>query len=374
MNKRFQLQGEMEKEVLGDLEGFKYSAEIKDKADEVIERANRNFQQRFIDVFDFLLAAKSEGVAEEENIEMRLKKLEELCFEEFEPEVEDLIDQDLDIRLKYRQYENDLWYLPDGSLGYEVSGGKTFTLPTFRELIRELTPEKRQEIMKKKSQGFDGLVVTPFGLSLERSFDELKRIIKTNDALYTTSGKRVQVKNEFIDLWNRVEKENPVYPLNYNNTDGSVSTYMRKSDLLKYDDKNVKFPGWNIGLVENLINLPRRGQGQTIGGRAQLETHERPCDVIKRVQSEEPYRGETFFTLEDWLALAGYNISTHNLILDDIAGEGSGTILIGSYMSNSPSSFLAVEFDHTSNVIKIDGSYPTMAEPEYGFRTMYKIL
>lgn len=370
MDNRLQLQGEMEREVLGDLEGFKYSEEIQDKADQVIERANRNFQQRFIDVFDFLLAAKSEGVAEEENIETRLEKLEGLCHEDFGLEVEDLIDQDLEIRRKYSQYENDLWYLPDGSLGYEVSGGKTFALPTFRELIRELTPEKRQEIMKKKAQGLDGLVVTPFGLSLERSFEELKKVMKANDALYTTSGKRIPPQTE-CDVWHRVK--NVKYPIDFG-ADGKSNKYMNKEDLIILEEKHKKFPGWNIGLVENLIDLPRKGHGQTIGGRAQLETHEPLREVIKKVQTEEQYQGETFFTLEDWLALARYNIYTHNLILDDIAGNGSGTILLGSYIADSPSYFLGVEFDHVTNKIKIDGADPMLAEPEYGFRTIYKII
>jgi hypothetical protein len=92
-------------------------------------------------------------------------------------------------------------------------------------------------------------------------------------------------------------------------------------------------PGWSVGLIEPIPNMPQLGQGKVIGGRKQLEVYSTPRDYL-RTLSTPTYQGETGWTPEDFLTHFITQLETTNQVNHN-RYDGNALWLLGSYVPNS---------------------------------------
>lgn len=362
------LHGEMEREVLGDLEGFKYSESIKDKSDQIIEGTEREGRQRFIDVYDFLNQASREGAIDEDSYQERYQKLRAICFMEYGKTIEDIADYDLEIVSQIQHasaYLSKLGvgFLSDNSIGYEGINGREFIAPDYVEISRKITPEKRAQLLEKKKQGFEKLIITPIGLKLFNMVHDFSRLVVENSKqgnLQTASGEKITFDDGFRiqSILNEATNEKP---------DGIYYNVRpdKKAEEFTYCTKDYAlgpphFPecnrlGWKVSLVENLANLPKRDEGEIVGERPQFEAYHSAKYCWKTIMFDPIYIGESFWTIEDWLVFASKKIIEEGVMIDDFE-HGVGSNLLGNIYSDKD--IVSACYDFADNKICLYRSNP----------------
>lgn len=152
---------------------------------------------------------------------------------------------------------------------------KRYPLPSFDDVLARL---QQSETQTKLRQGFDTLLLVPFGVTLERLIEAWRQGLRKN-------GNRI---GELRDLNQRA----PVWvwsgycnePLVY----GPQSFAPRHGGRTKAEVLRDEGRGWDVLLVEGALqNLPRAYQGQTIGGGVQLECGRTPAEYLRDLPESE---------------------------------------------------------------------------------------
>lgn len=227
-----------------------------------------------------------------------------------------------------------------GVLGLD---GNEYPLPT-QEKVVKLFSKNKKLIDLKVQQGFKTLQLTPIAIPTLQLTDLLRAtIIRHNNegkifqTRHSSSDRLIPVrvnKEKQIWFWERlrqaIEKEELVYfPQEYkcNNHHGQT-----KSEVI--DNKHIcAFPGWSVGLVENLSKMPLPGQGKTLAGRKQLEIGNSPFEYLMTLQMK-PYQGETGQTLEDFITKFLCNLESTNEVSNDVS-DNNALWLLGNYLKIS---------------------------------------
>jgi hypothetical protein len=91
---------------------------------------------------------------------------------------------------------------------------------------------------------------------------------------------------------------------------------------------------WQVLLVEE-TPIPRKGRGQIINGRKQLEAELSPIDYLGLIKGDPMYTGEEGMTPE--LSLMKYITRLEQLgeVTDDYAGKGSINYNVGTFFPSS---------------------------------------
>jgi len=219
-----------------------------------------------------------------------------------------------------------------------------FPLPAL-EQVRDLVDRNHDLVKLKAQQGFTQLQLTPLALPVLQMVERAAAVL----AGYGQRGGIFQAKDDpdEPDIPVRVNRKTPVwiwerlkpivdapevvyFPRVYTKENhGGVS----KAEAL-HDPRYCAFPGWSVGLVEPSVMLPQPGQGVVLQGRKQLETYCTPRDYMEILQSP-PYRGETGWTLEDFLAFFIARLVQTNQVSFD-RQDSSGLWLLGAYVPDLP--------------------------------------
>lgn len=209
--------------------------------------------------------------------------------------------------------------------------------PGAGDLIEAL--KERPELLRKIGQGFTNVELVPFGLSPEALSKPLGKAIlhyHRLGKLRSTDRTTLAVnESEPVWLWNGYSGAGAggdvvYFPTHFHKTDHGGKT---KKEILE----SSKFPGWQMLLTENLSNIPRKGEGKTIGGRAQIEANRTPNEYHALLQSQA-YDLETGGTPESWQA----RVMTH---LAQTDGE-----FIDDYQSGSACNLSAAWFLSSGDV------------------------
>jgi hypothetical protein len=203
----------------------------------------------------------------------------------------------------------------DGERCLTAIDGKRYPLPSIEEVLARMqTPE----LQTKLRQGFDTLLLVPFGLPLERFLDAWRQGLRC----HATTLRGVGAFNEAdpLDAWEQYHVEPLVYePRSFV---PAVHDGRPKEDILVAEERN-----WDVLLVEGaILDLPCEGQGQTIGGRRQLECGQSPAEHLLELQR----RGEIGLMPEAYVVQ----------FLDAL--ERRGQVLDVQTFSSLPGSFLPV--------------------------------
>jgi hypothetical protein len=230
--------------------------------------------------------------------------------------------------------------------------GKQYPLPTFDEI---LTRVQTPALHTKLCQGFDTLLLVPFGLPLERFLDTWRQGLRRNAATLDTVG--AFNETDPVHVWSQYRTESLVYaPESFTSRHGGRT----KAQLLATDRR-----GWDVLLAEGALqNLPREGQGQHVGGRQQLECNRTPTEYLQELQS----RGEVGLTPEAYIMQFLDALQRRGQVLD----TQTFSFLLGAFLPSSrtvPSACWYPDYGQAN----LDGAIPGNRFVYHGARAAVRV-
>jgi hypothetical protein len=256
--------------------------------------------------------------------------------------------------------------LTDGSLGIKGIDGQEYPLPSYQEVSKRMV-EKKEILSTKVDQGFVKLLLVPFGMSLDKLTARYKAALQKHfnehKLFYTKKTKQDPSEpDEPLEPITELHKDGPLWAWDkYNGADesGTLVYYPKefsadnhgaktKTELLATGNN-----GFTIRLLEDMPNIPRQGQGKTVGKsgheRLQLDTASTSIkgyveqgqttpnsrEYLKALQNEEQYQHEQGMTPEEQIIYALTYLEETNQIIDDYQGNGSISYQLGAYFPSS---------------------------------------
>ena len=220
----------------------------------------------------------------------------------------------------------------DGLLGID---NKEYGLPSYAEISRSLR-QSREWLKTKTEQGFNQLLIVPFGLSLDDLIEKCRQVILRHHQ----AGQLLAAKENPADPDEPLElDESQPFSFwdDYQNADiNGKLVYFPEEFSQNHRGKTKKEVlkkqgGWTVLLLENLPNLPRRGQGKEIKGRKQLEADQTPNQYLETLKTGASYENETGMTPEEQIIYAIKHLEQTNQVIDDYQGKGSASFQMGAY-------------------------------------------
>lgn len=219
-------------------------------------------------------------------------------------------------------------------LGIIGIDGKEYSVPTYEQIKNSITSEKLIWLEQKAIQGFTKLMLIPIAMSLDVLINKYKIIVlkhRQENTMSSADGTKLETDpEESLYVWEeykQVDSEGTLiyYPKQFNQI---AHQGLTKGELISQNGP------WEVRLIEDLPNLPGRGQGQTLGGRKQLEANQTPVQYLKILQTDPVYQHEQGPTPELWLIKAITYLEQTNQQIDDYQGLDKASYLIGSYFSS----------------------------------------
>jgi hypothetical protein len=273
-------------------------------------------------VKDFLGPEAAEQFARLDDRTYRPKADDSLNLEEADDfKNETKIERLLDIDRQYAEQKGLLISLglleglSTGEQGIRDEQGNEYPFPTLKQVKQEVS--KNQEVFAKKAeQGFTELRITPFALPIQRLFTAIEEELKIQHdkgTLHSTDGTKLTLDTkESLSQWPGYRNQTPVYfPTDLEKTNHGGKT---KPQLL--DSNTSSFPGFLVSFEESSPNIPREGQGETIGGRPQLEAGLSPKEYFNLLKTK-PYEHESGLTIEDWAIRFLSALHKDGTVIDD---------------------------------------------------------
>lgn len=252
---------------------------------------------------------------------------------------------------------------------------REYPVPSF-EAISEAVREQAEELETKTGQGFNKLLLVPVAQPLDKlkqMYGDLLLAHHQRGQLFNSEGKPQDLDtSEPVWAWDQyknadIEGKLVYYPKSFESQHRGIT----KQELLT-ETLNSPFPGWEVKLVEDLPNLPARGDGETIGGRKQVEAGNSPREYLKQPQTDSQYQNEDGFTPDDWLTEAIVHLEATNQVLDDWQGKGKISYLTGSYFPASDEVPLAY-FRRDSRRAYLAGDNPGYRYGDYSVRRSVRV-
>ncbi len=246
--------------------------------------------------------------------------------------------------------------LSSGEMGIKGIDGKEYVFPKIEKIFK-MARENKEVLKTKAEQGFQKLLIVPFGMKLDDLIEKYKQIILKHHK----EGKLFATKKDQGEPDQKLEldEKEPVWVWDkYKNADVNGELIYQPKEFSKNHQGKTKQEilkeahstgsgqgGWNILLLEDLPNIPREGKGETIGERPQIDTvgasikkyikkgESIPCpsEYLKALQDESIYQNETGMTPEDQLIYAITHLEQTNQVIDDYQGNGSISYQLGAY-------------------------------------------
>ena len=262
-------------------------------------------------------------------------------------------------------------------LGIKAIDGREYAFPALREIQKRM--RERKDVLKPKTeQGFNRLLIVPFGMKLDDLIGKYKEVILK----HYQEGKLLATKDKPSDPDEPLElnESQPVYVWDrYKNADvsGNLVYFPKefsenhqgktKQDILK------KQGGWNVLLIEDLPNIPRAGKGKELKGRKQLEAGLSPQDYLKLLQTSPQYKNETGMTPEEQIAYAMLHLEQTNQVIDNWPGKGSESCQLGAFFSAFTDRVPGAYWDRGSGQVVLVWRNPRFHDDYCGVRGLVRI-
>jgi hypothetical protein len=164
---------------------------------------------------------------------------------------------------------------PPGQQFITAIDGKRYPLPSFEEVLTKL---RRPDLHRKLTQGFDTLLLVPFGLPLDRLLDAWRAGLQRNAPLLRSVGHFNEGNPLYV--WPQYRTQPLVF-------DPHSFTYRHhgrtKEQLLREDHR-----GWDVLLVEGSIpDLPAPARGRRVSGRPRMECGRSPSEYLRSLPDDE---------------------------------------------------------------------------------------
>jgi hypothetical protein len=235
--------------------------------------------------------------------------------------------------------------------GITAIDGKRYPLPSFEEVLAKL---RLSEVQVKLRQGFDTLLLVPFGLSLDRHLDAWQEGLRRNAA--TLRGVGQFDENEPLHIWRDYSTQPLVYePRSFTDRRRGRT----KEQLLREDHR-----GFDVLLVEGSIpNMPFAGQGRRVGGRPQMECGRSPSEYLRSLSDDE-----VGLTPEAYAAHFLDGLERRGQVLD----AQTASYLLGAYLPASRIVPVAYWYQRAGQVSLI-GGHPEDGVDIYGARVGVRV-
>ena len=291
------------------------------------------------------------------------------------------LEAQLNLREQYESQQRILWeeavvdILPSDELGIRGVNGEIYPMPIYEAML-DMIAGKAEMIETKAEQGFTKLLLVPIAMSRDKLRvlygDRLIDHAHTRN-LKGANGDALQLDETMPVYWRDdyyAEANNAIiyYPQEF----GPNHQGLTKAELIDETSRNG-VAGWEILLIEDLLNLPGDRQGMVIGGRAQLEAGKSPRQYLNTLRNHVSYLGEVGLTPEAWLTYAITHLAEDNQVVDDFFGGGKISFLTGAYLPESKSTPGACWYRSNSRA-HFDVYAPSEEGPNWGARTAVRVI
>jgi len=267
--------------------------------------------------------------------------------------------------------------LSTGELGIKAIDNQEYNFPTYQEITKRIKENK--EILKTKTeQGFNQLLIVPFGMKLNDLIEKYEQVILK----HYREGKLLATKEKETDPDEPLElnESQPVWVWDkYQNADTNGELVYFPEEFSKNHSGKTKQEilkeqgGFSVILIEDLPNIPREGKGKEIKGRKQLEANQTPNQYLETLKTNVDYKNETGMTPEEQIIYAIKYLEEKNQVIDDWQGKGSLSFQLGAYFTAGRN----VPDAHWYRVIRrasLNRSVPEYSDSSYGVRTSVKVF
>ena len=273
-------------------------------------------------------------------------------------------------------------------MGIRAIDGREYVFPALKD-IRQGMMRNKEILRTKTEQGFNQLLIVPFGMKLDDLIATYRKIILNHHK----KGKLLATKehpsdpdepltlDETTPVW--VWGEYPgadvsgelVYgpeklPTIQDEPDAAKRRALSRGKTKRHilEDQG----GFTILLLENLPNIPRSGRGKPVSGRKQPEAGQTPKKYLEMMQTDPHYTGEEGMTPEEQLIYAIEYLEATNQVMDDWHGNGSVSYQIGAYFHASghvPYAF----WNRDHRQAHLDSYDPEYSDPNFGVRGAVRV-
>ena len=255
-----------------------------------------------------------------QELEAKIKELNNKLYPLENLEQENL-EQQYSKQLEILSSSGILETLSTKELGIKI-GNKEYPMPTLDSILERIR-ENSEQLDKKASQGFSKLLVVPFGLDIATLVDKYKQVLlkhHQNQTFLDSEGKTLDLDtNQSVWTWDGYQNEPLVY-------------FPQRFDENNHQGKTKdQLEPWQVLLVEDMIDLPKAGEGKTLNSRKQLDANQTPNSYLEQILNNQ----EQGLTPESWLLLAITYLEEQNKQIDDYQGKGKASYLPGAYFPNS---------------------------------------
>lgn len=212
------------------------------------------------------------------------------------------------------QYESQIQLLFDAGIlskdgqGGFITGvdGKRYPPPSFDAMRRELT-RRQPELKEKIEQGFDRLLLVPFGMDVRTLADKCGEFMVRKNEEYIAKNPHITLPGFHSDLLNT---HMPIKFVKQMGELGTITTLLYdpvvfgERNMAKTKQQKLKelassaFPGWQVVLIS------KTGVTGTVEARGRKNMEHRgknPDTCLKLLHEDEIYKGEEGMYIEDYL-------------------------------------------------------------------------
>jgi hypothetical protein len=287
-------------------------------------------------------AVKTGDLVKAKELKARLEKGRDALWEKlwpFEALSQEKLKEQYETQKEILQRNGILEQLSSGELGIKAIDNQEYAFPSFPEITQGL--RKNKEMFKTKiEQGFNQLLITPFGMKLDDLTEKYKQVILKHHK----EGKLFATKENPGDPDEKLELDeaNPVWVWDeYKEADQNGKLVYSPQEFsanhqgkTKQEILNQTKQGFSVKLMEDLPNLPRANKGKEIKGRKQLEAGQSPNKYLETFKTDPIHKNETGLTPEEWLTYALQYLEQFNQVIDDYSGKGSASFQVGAYFTS----------------------------------------
>ena len=242
----------------------------------------------------------------------------------------------------------------EGALGMEGIDGVWYPFPSMSEVHRRFR-EQKEMLDIKTDQGFEKLLIVPFGMSLKKFEETMKNTIlehfegttpdpaDPNIMMPDPKTRLFATNRDGVRKALRLDTDTPLYvfdkyadadtadtlvyfPRAFEKEDHGGKT---KKDLLKETQQ-----GFHILLIEQDPVIPARDIDETIGTtqpRKRLVAGDSAENYLQKLRTEKEYAGEQGMTPEAWMTHFLLHLEATNQVIDDYQGNGKVNYNLGGW-------------------------------------------
>jgi hypothetical protein len=288
----------------------------------------------------------------------------------------------------YHQWENQVETLRNAGILEELTDpddigilgidGKGYPVPRYEDILERITIENIELLKKKREAGFNQLLLVPFAKPLDSLIFLYKQALlqkHKEGKLFSTDGKQLDLNvNEPIRVLEEykeadIDESLIYYPQEFSDNHQGQT----KQQLIDLGN------AWEILLIEDLPDLPGKGEGLILNQKRNLKTTRIPLEAGKSpneylniLKTDPNYQGEQGFTPEAWFSYALTSLLNRNLQIDDYQGQGKASYLTSSCFPTT-SVIPSVFWNRIDQRVRLARASPDLHNSVYGSRVSVKI-